>query len=135
MGRLAGIYPAPNFAVEVCCKAFLDATRQSREEKRSQADIARIGNLASRLAFPAQERHTMRAKTREKHTKCTTPTTCNSKPISTLTAIFRKKHPHPPFCPSNPPPATFMLPLLLSFTWPATERNSTPDHSPLTTDH
>ena len=57
LGRLAGFYPAPNFAVEVCCKAFLEATRQSREEKRSHTDIARIGKVAYCNVLPRLSDH------------------------------------------------------------------------------
>lgn len=52
MGKIAGMYPIPHLAVEVCCESYLNITQPLREKKISEENIARAGQMAYCTAMP-----------------------------------------------------------------------------------
>ena len=52
MGRIAGMYPIPHLAVEVCCESYLNITQPLREKNISEENIALAGKMAYCTAMP-----------------------------------------------------------------------------------
>ena len=52
MGRIAGVYPVPHLAVEICCSSYLSITQQLRGENPCEDAVSRAGQVAYCTVLP-----------------------------------------------------------------------------------
>ena len=52
MGRIAGIYPVPNLAVEICYRSYISETQKLLEKNMSQEKLSQLGQIAYCAVLP-----------------------------------------------------------------------------------